>query len=103
MLNITLTEEARRALRILMEKEDGEACFRLREFVSGCGATCRSDVHRTLRVTLDGFEDGDLTADVDGIRFVMNDLLLAGYGNSFFISLDKNKIPAVISLRLLLK
>ncbi len=70
MLNITLTEEARRALRILMEKEDGEACFRLREFASRCGATCRSNVHRTLGVTLDGFGDGDLTADVEYVRGV---------------------------------
>ncbi len=102
-MNITLTAEARAALQEILRKEEGEAGFRLREFVSGCGAACRSQVQRTLRLTIsDGSEDDDLSADIDGMHFVMNELLVLSYGNSFLITLD-NKIPVVNSLRLLLR
>ncbi|MDR2574313.1 MAG: hypothetical protein LBC94_08265 [Desulfovibrio sp.] len=100
MLNITFTNEARKALHSFLDKEGGAACFRLREFVSGC-VSCRNDVRRILRVTLDAPEENDVTAEAGGMPFVMEALLLANYGNSFFISLDRNNMPAVTALRAL--
>ena len=97
MLNITLTNEARKVLHSFLDKESDPACFRLREFVSGC-VSCRNDVRRILRVTLDAAEENDLTAEADGMPFVMEGLLLANYGNSFFISLDRNNMPVVTAL-----
>jgi hypothetical protein len=101
MLNISLSTDAKRALHAFLDKEDGAACFRLREFGSGC-VYCRNDFHRVLRVTIDVPEESDLTAVVDGMPFVMEDLLLANYGNSFFIFLGQNRMPMVTALRVLL-
>lgn len=103
MMNITLTVDACAALQDLLRKETGSAAFRLREFVSGCGASCRSPVHRILRLTInDDNEEEDITVEVDGIRFVMNALLAITYGISFHIMLDNKKIPCVNSLHQLL-
>jgi hypothetical protein len=100
VLNITMTDDAREALRALLGREEEASCFRLREFVSGCALSCRSGVHRVLRLTLErDEEEGDLSAGAGGLRFVMNELLRADYGNSFFITLGPNSTPDVTPLR----
>jgi hypothetical protein len=53
-------------------------------------------------VTIDVPEESDLTAVVDGMPFVMEDMLLANYGNSFFIFLGQNRMPVVTAMRVLL-
>ncbi|MDR1776654.1 MAG: hypothetical protein LBR31_02330 [Desulfovibrio sp.] len=105
MLNITLTDAARGALRQLQDREEGLSRFRLREFVSGCGVACRGEVRRSLRLVLEECpeknecpEEDDLTREADGFRFVMEKILLANYGNSFFITLGQDKMPAVAPL-----
>lgn len=106
MLNMSMTESARTVLQDLLAAEKGPACFRLREFVSGCGAVCRGELRRVLTLTLDEVVDAgedDLTVSVNGIVFVMDQMLCANYGNSFFICLDKKNIPIVNALRPLVR
>lgn len=96
MLNISISQQTRAALHTLLQKEGDEgACFRLREFVTGCGAACRSEVRRTLRLTLDTENEDDVGVVIDGLRFIMEGILLANYGNSFFVSLDARQVPMV--------
>jgi hypothetical protein len=102
MLNIAVTDDAREVLHALLDREEEASRFRLREFVSGCALSCRSGVRRVLRLTLErdgGEEEDDLSVREGGACFVMNELLRANYGNSFFITLGPNSTPDVIPLR----
>lgn len=104
MLHISMNKIAETALTLLLHKEKDElACFRFREFRSGCGAACRGNVRRVLRITLDTPEEGDDMGQAAGITFVMDEVLTANYGKTFFISLDANQTPTVWPLLPLLK
>lgn len=90
-------------LRLLQKEGEEGACFRFREFSSGCGAACRSHVRRVLKITLDQPAEGDVMGQASGLTFVMDEVLTANYGKTFFISLDAHHVPSVCPLFPLLK
>ncbi|MDR2819931.1 MAG: ErpA-related iron-sulfur cluster insertion protein [Desulfovibrio sp.] len=96
MLLLTVPKDAVAGLRTLLEKEESGACFRLREFQIGC--SCNKEMKRELRLTIDWPEDEDARAVVEGLHFVMDNILTSNYGNAFAISLDKNRIPQVTKI-----
>jgi hypothetical protein len=98
MLNIICSDQARQALRLLLDKEKtASVCFRLREFAGGC-VTCCGEVRRYLGLALDEPGEEDLMIVADSMLFVMEDVLVANYGNSFYITLDKNRTPVVTAM-----
>lgn len=104
MLRISMNKIAKNVLLHLLHTEGEEgACFRFREFSSGCGAACRGNVRRVLKITLDQPGENDVRGEASGITFVMDDILTANYGKTFFVSIDTNHVPAVWPLLPILK
>jgi iron-sulfur cluster insertion protein len=99
MLLLTMPKDTVAGLRTLLEKEEPGSCFRLREFQIGC-SSCNKDVKRELRLTIDKPEDEDIRTVIEGLHFVMDSILTSNYGNTFAISLDKNRMAQVTKIEL---
>ena len=96
MLLLNMSKDTVAGLRALLKKEEPGSCFRLREFQIGC--SCNKEVKRELRLTIDKPDEEDTRTVVEGLHFVMESILSSNYGNTFAISLDKNRMPQVTKI-----
>lgn len=96
MISLSLDDAVKtRLMEILRAEDDADARIRIREYSTGTPC-CRKTV---LGFTVDEREDDDVSADIEGMPFVMNGELVEKWsGPAYRADMDEHDNPRIVAL-----